>query len=325
MQPPPWPTPADPAGDIATWRFAPDALNLAARAPGISAFMRIRDGEAFLERAIRSHVDHVDEIVALHNRCADRTPDILARLAQEFGPKLRVYRYLPDVFPPGSEGHRREPADSSRSLVNYYNLSLCLTRFSHAMKLDDDHVAMRADFAAIARDARRGAHGAEMSCFSGVNLARGPDGALGVFATDPLAGAGDHGIFPVRPDTFFVHDTRFERFQRGSLKRRFRGFAYWHLKYLKDDLGYSNYDLAANPDSRYARRLEALKAAHRVVPVAELPTLMRWKDRALAALGAAHVPLPEKLALKAARWRAAPQAVAAFPALIAEGEPVQLR
>src|SRR5690606_26502790 len=88
------------------YRFTPADLQVGERRPGISAFMRIRDGAFSLEAAIRSHIGHYDEIVAVYNRCTDATPDILARLAREFGPKLQVWHYLPRVFPPGSEGHR---------------------------------------------------------------------------------------------------------------------------------------------------------------------------------------------------------------------------
>src|SRR5690606_2481883 len=66
------------------FRFRPEDLKIGERKPGISAFMRIRNGADFLEATIRSHISHFDEIVAVHNRCTDETPDILARLAQEF-------------------------------------------------------------------------------------------------------------------------------------------------------------------------------------------------------------------------------------------------
>src|SRR5690606_30433863 len=117
-------------------------LKIGERKPGISAFMRIRNGADFLEATIRSHISHFDEIVAVHNRCTDETPDILARLAREFGPKLKVHHYLPEVFPPGSRGHRNEPPDSSHSLVNYYNYALAKTQYTYATKLDDDHLAI---------------------------------------------------------------------------------------------------------------------------------------------------------------------------------------
>jgi len=245
---------------IETFRFTPAELKLEGRRPGISAFMRVRNGAFSVEAAIRSHIDHFDEIVVVHNRSTDATPDILERLALELGPKLRLYHYLPPVFPPGSEGHIREPADSPLSLVNYYNLALCLTNFAHVTKLDDDHVAMTSAMARLVADIRSGRAGRDaMACFSGLNLARDVDGRIGVLHHEPFAGNGDHWIFPVGAETYFGKDRRFETLRKGAMTRRFHSFAYWHLKYLKPGFGFANYDLAQNPQSRYARRLTRLE------------------------------------------------------------------
>ena len=235
--------------------FRPADLRCGQRRPGISAFMRIRNGEAFLEAAIRSHIDHFDEIVAVYNQCTDATPDILDRLAREYGPKLRVYHYLDRVFPPGSEGHAKTPADSPNSLVNYYNFALAQTRFRTVTKLDDDHLAMDADLAAVVDDIRRrGGTGDLLWAFSGLNLWHEANGPLTIFDRDPVSGSGDIGFFEVREDRFFTHDRRFERTPRAGLSRRFCGFVYWHLKYLKPGHGLANYELDENPRSRYRRR-----------------------------------------------------------------------
>ncbi len=286
------------------YRFTPADLKVGDRRPGISAFMRIRDGAYSLEAAIRSHIGHYDEIVAVYNRCTDETPTILERLRHEFGPKLSVFHYLPSVFPPGSDGHKTTAPDHPQSLVNYYNFALSRTRYAHATKLDDDHVAMGEPTARLVAEVRAGRAGqGELACFSGLNLARDTTGRLGILAREPFAGSGDHWIFPVRPDTYFVHDRRFERLQHPGMSRRFRGFAYWHLKHLKPEFGFSNYDLADNPQSRYARRLAALRADHTVIGTADLasataPGFGGW----LAANG---LPAPDRDRIVAARARAA--------------------
>jgi hypothetical protein len=289
---------------VEDYRFVPADLKVEERPHGISAFMRIRDGAFSLEAAIRSHIGHFDEIVAVHNRCTDATPDILARLQQEFGPKLRVWHYLPSVYPPGSAGHQATPPDHPRSLVNYYNFALSRTRFSHVTKLDDDHVAMGEATAQLVAEVRAGRAGqGELACFSGINLARDAAHRLGILAREPFSGGGDIGIFEVRPDTYFVHDRRFERLQHPGLPRRFRGFAYWHLKHLKPEFGFANYDLADNPRSRYARRLHALRADHAVIGFAELA---RLPTPGLGAWLAAHgLPAPERDRIIADRARAA--------------------
>jgi hypothetical protein len=275
------------AQQLQGYSFVPADLAVAQRRSGISAFMRIRNGEEFLEPTIRSHIAHFDEIVALYNQCTDRTESILLRLQQEYGPqRLRVIHYADRVFPPGSEGHRQTPAESPNSLVNYYNAALAATRYSIATKLDDDHLAIESALGQVTRELRAVPALHEMRCFSGLNLIRGPASELGIFATTPISGGGDIGFFPVRPDTYFVHDRRFERFQRGGLKRRFIGFLYWHLKYLKAELGFANYELQANPNSRYAKRQRALAGnPHTMLPLRELPARLNptWQHR-LAAL-----------------------------------------
>lgn len=298
---------------VTGYSFRHDDLKVGERRPGISAFMRIRNGAAFLEATIRSHIDAFDEVVAVYNQCTDATPDILARLAGEFGPKLGVWHYADRVHPPGSAGHAAEPADSPHSLVNYYNFALSRTRFSHATKLDDDHLAIAPGLDALVRGVRAGRFGSEMSCFSGFNLARDAGERLGIAAPEPFSGSGDIGVFPVSPDTFFTHDRRFERFHGGGLRRRFRGFVYWHLKYLKPDLGFANYELAGNPDSRYARRLAGLQRGVRVVSPGEVAGLAGPADRALVAARRLGLPLPEKLALKADRWIAVPSGLPELP------------
>jgi hypothetical protein len=246
---------------VSDYRFDRADLCVADRQPGISAFMRIRNGADFLETSIRSHIDYFDEIVAVHNQCSDQSPAILLRLQDEFGPeKLRVIHYIDRVYPPGSEGHIRTDPGSPNSLVNYYNFALAATRYQHATKLDDDHLAMAEATKAITDAIRNG--GADhhvMNCFSGLNVFRRTDGSLGILASDPLSGGGDIGFFRVTPQTYFTHDRRFERFQRGGARRTFAGFLYWHLKYMKDDMGFGNYDLQTNPSSRYAKRKAALE------------------------------------------------------------------
>jgi hypothetical protein len=272
--------------EVAEYRFEPKHLAVAERKPGISAFMRIRDGAFSLEAAIRSHIDHFDEIVAVHNRSTDATPDILGQLHAKYGDRLRVFHYLPPVFPPGSAGHAKELANSPLSLVNYYNFALTRTRFTHVTKLDDDHVAMGDATAKLVADVRAGrAANNEMACFSGINLARDEAGRVGVLRREPYSGSGDIGIFPVTPDTFFVHDRRFEVLQLPGMRRRFHSFVYWHLKYLKPEFGFANYDLKDNPRSRYIRRLEAHRADREVIELSELAesegrlNLLRFTER----------------------------------------------
>ncbi|WP_235934756.1 glycosyltransferase family A protein [Candidatus Laterigemmans baculatus] len=248
---------------VSGYRFDRSHLRVDQREPGISAFMRIRNGAEFLELTIRSHIEFFDEIVAVHNNCTDETPQILTRLQEEFGPqKLRVIHYADEVFPPGSSGHIRTDPHSPHSLVNYYNFALASTRYRFATKLDDDHLAIRETTRRATDSLRSGeTDPKEMLCFSGLNLFHRPDGSLAVLKRDPISGSGDIGFFRVTPNTYFSKDRRFERFRSGGARRRFCGFLYWHLKYLKSDMGFGNYRLDKNPTSRYAKRHAAMHQA----------------------------------------------------------------
>ncbi|MCB1366617.1 MAG: hypothetical protein KDK00_02540 [Rhodobacteraceae bacterium] len=285
---------------ISGYVFTPGDLKVAGRKPGLSAFLRTRNGADFIEATIRSHIGFYDEIVAVYNQCTDATPDILARLAQEFTPKLRLFHYTDRVQPLGSRGHADTPGDHPESMVNYSNFALSRTLFRDVVKLDDDHLAIPTEVAAITKDFRESrADTGVLHCFSGLNIARSKDGRLGIPAFDPVSGGGDIGYFRMTPETCFFHDRRFERFGRGNLKRRFAGYFYWHLKFLKAGDGFGNYELDANPASRFARKRDRFANTR----LLELPGAMRdlrpGASERLAALAS------DKLRLKTARDGAA--------------------
>lgn len=233
--------------------------------------MRIRNGEDWLEAAVLSHIDFLDEIVAVHNGCTDSTPAILARLQAAYPDKIRVVHYLPRVYPVGSDLHMRTPENSVNSIANYYNYALSLTRCSIATKLDDDHIAMRPMWKALRNELESTGFrlGRQIWCFSGINLVD-CQGCLKVHAEVPFAGNGDHWLFEVSPCRFFTRDKRFERFNRRGLDMRFKGINYWHLKYLKKDHGFSNYELESNPKSRYHKQKARFMAGQAGVSLMEL-------------------------------------------------------
>jgi hypothetical protein len=262
------------ASEVTGYRFCRSDLRIADRAAGISAFMRIKNGADFLELTIRSHLPYFDEIVAVYNQCTDATPEILSRLQAEFGSdRIRVIHYADRVFPPGSDDHSRTPADSPNSLVNYYNFALAATRYTHVTKLDDDHLAIPSALKKVTdhiRDNSSPPHA--MMCFSGLNLFPDSHGRVSLCRRDPISGGGDIGFFCVTEDTYFTRDRRFEKFHRGNMPRRFAGYLYWHLKYLKPEMGFANYELHRYQSSRYAHRKQRLETDDQ--PTIELADLI---------------------------------------------------
>lgn len=283
------------------YRFTPGDLSPDERKPGISAIMRLRNSEDFLEAVVASHAPYFDEIVAVHNRCTDRTPEILANLQERFPGKITVHPYEPRVFPSGTPGHRSEPPESPHSLVNYSNFALTRSTRRIVTLLDDDHVAIRPQVARLTSEIRRARRlGRAMWCFSGLNLDVGKDGSIGVRKAAPFAGNGDHGFFEVTSRTYFEHDKRFERLRYQEFQRRYHGLAYWHLKYLKKGHGFNNYELEDNPDSRYRRHRNRFLKHRETIPI-EL-FLDGFRSGRLLATQLSRLPLPERMKLKLARY-----------------------
>jgi hypothetical protein len=261
---------------VETYSFVPDDLKVAERRPGISAFVRTKNGADFIAPTIRSHAPYVDEIVAVYNQCTDGTENILAGLQDELGPdKLKLFHYLPRVHPPGSAEHAAEPGASPASVVNYSNFALAQTTRQIVVKLDDDHIAfdrlLRPMIDCLRRD---GLAPGRMNCFSGLNLAVDEDGRIGIHAGTPFSGNGDIGFFRLTPDAYFVHDRRFEDFRKYHFKRVFAGFAYWHMKYLKTGLGFANYEIETGTNRRFARKEKDFRRQRDVITVAELREAM---------------------------------------------------
>lgn len=261
---------------IDTYSFTPDDLRVADRRPGISAFVRTKNGADFLAPTIRSHAPYVDEIVAVYNQCSDSTEAVLVDLQDELGPdKLRLFHYLPRVHPPGSKEHAAEPAHSPHSVVNYSNFALSRTTRRIVVKLDDDHIAFDRGLRPMVEALRRdGLAPGRMNCFSGLNLVRDEDGAVGTHAGRPFSGNGDIGFFTMTPDAYFVHDRRFEDFRKYHFRRVFVGFAYWHMKYLKTGLGFANYEIESGRNRRFEKKERAFHRRREVVTIPELRASM---------------------------------------------------
>ena len=85
---------------------------------------------------------------------------------------------------------------------------------------------------------------------------------------------------------------------RPAGERRFCGFLYWHLKYLKSGLGFANYELAENKDSRFARRKERLETAGEML---SLPDLRRSLQPGLRMHAEALLGDKKRIALTRAR------------------------
>lgn len=272
---------------VKQYRFKPADLDVRQRKPGISAFVRVRNGETFLAEAVCSHLPFFDEIVIVHNQCTDRSPEIAAQLQARHPHKIRVFHYEDRVLPLGDPAYADLPMQAPESMANYSNFALACTRFTVATKLDDDHIAIPERVARLTQAIRaRGCRlGLDMLCVSGFNLFKDASG-MGVLVSAPLVGNGDHGYFEVSEQTHFRNSARHEVFTHRHLHRRYVDLTYLHGKYLKPEFGFGNYDLGRLPASRFARKRARFEQDHRVEPLAQVlrsyehwppwPTLARF-------------------------------------------------
>jgi glycosyltransferase involved in cell wall biosynthesis len=111
----------------------------------ISAMVRVKDEEEFLYPAIRSIVDHVDEVVVVDNLSSDRTPEIIAALKQEYPGKLACHVYPYRIRRRGRENWELASTPQGRNspylLSTYYNWCLQRCSMPYILKWDGDMIA----------------------------------------------------------------------------------------------------------------------------------------------------------------------------------------
>ncbi|OGV51248.1 MAG: hypothetical protein A2017_16675 [Lentisphaerae bacterium GWF2_44_16] len=230
------------------------------RAPGISAFMRVRNEGEFLEQAIETHLPYFDEFVIVYNRCTDNSEEIIREFAAK-SDKIKAYHYLPHVYPQGSSKHYELPQDSVHSFVNYSNYALSKTTKTICTKIDADHIAVAPRIKFLIDGLRKGFLGEkDFLLFSGINLWREENKML-VKKDMSFSGiTGDIGFFHVGPDIYFI---RVEQGETLKIKydKSYRvingGLMYFHMKGAKKDRGITNYDLDENPQSYYVPVVES--------------------------------------------------------------------
>lgn len=123
------------------------------------------------------------------------------------------------------------------SIAYYYNWAFSRSAYQYVMKVDDDNLLIPEVWKKIRKklENRPNAYLA----YWGYNLLR-KDGELGVCGSDPYSGKlGDHGIYKVSDKTYYVQEELCEGFVT-NLKTVRLGHAFWHLKYLKKEFGFTN-------------------------------------------------------------------------------------
>ncbi|WP_348525225.1 glycosyltransferase [Luteimicrobium album] len=114
----------------------------------LSAMVRVRDEEEFLETALESIEPAVDEIVVVDNLSTDGTPEIIRRLREKYPAKVRAFTYPHTIARYGEENATLAASPggmaSPRLLANYYNWCLERCTQGFVLKWDGDMVATEA-------------------------------------------------------------------------------------------------------------------------------------------------------------------------------------
>ncbi len=230
--------------------------------PGISAFMRVRNEEEFLEQSVNSILPYCDELALVYHQSTDRTPDIVTDLARRAPEKIKAYHYLPQVYWCGTKEFSECPVTLPHSVAYYSNFGLSRTTHRIWMKWDGDQVAVPDAVARVtaqlrALTPRQPAWWLSPQqwgywTFSGVNL-YAHKGQVCVLKAKPFIGhkGRDHGLWRANYWTRFKQDAQFEYPFTRFLRQKPMGILFYHLRGLKRDLGMSKFNFRENPNSPF--------------------------------------------------------------------------
>ena len=230
------------------------------RSWGVSGVLRVKYSEDFLEAVIRSHVDLLDELVIVHAETNDQTLDIIRRCQDDHPDKIRLHAYPHPVAGIGSSRHAQLDDSHPESIASYYNWAFSKASFQVATKVDDDHLPVTHRFAEAVEKIKRTRPTRFIHTYSGLNVIKTQDGLL-MPESQMVAGVGDTWFFDIAEDTHFEQHPSFERLTYGKRDFEHLGLLFWHLKFMKEDLGVRNCDV--DDDEKPATKIqEKFKGEH---------------------------------------------------------------
>lgn len=237
----------------------------------ISAMMRVKNEEEFLDAAVRSIVDSVEEVVIVDNESTDATPAVIASVRADYPDKIRAYRYPYAIARVGNETWQLAAGGdvSPRLSGTYYNWCLRRCTQPYVLKWDGDMIATAAFHRAVAAWRRSRApvltmHGANVhpdgrhfvasrSSDHAALLAQQKCPRMPAWVASMAHDSLEPHLYP-RFRARYDHTAGFTQSLvspfldpcfRTTLRERAAGIGYLHLKFCKRD-PYSNYseDLA---------------------------------------------------------------------------------
>lgn len=203
----------------------------------ISGVARLKNGDDYLEKVIESYINYLDEIILVDNQSNDNTWKICTELQAKYPDKIKVFSYEYDVI--GAISKTSPPTNSIHSLAYYYNWSFAKSQYEYVMKIDDDNLMIPEKMAQIRKSVLSWKR-KRYNIFHGINVIKAGN-QIAVSWDIIYAGFyGDHWIYPVSPQTYYLQSERCEVFKNPYLYKRF-GLSYFHLKFIKKNMWCSNY------------------------------------------------------------------------------------
>jgi len=219
------------------------------RKNGISAFMRIKNGQDYLEASILSVIDQVNEIICVFNDSIDDTEKILISLENKYPDIIKVYKYIPIVYPPNSKEYLEFPDTSVHSLAYYYNFTLSKTNFSYCFKFDDDEIFIPGILTKLKKDLEDSKNINKVIEMKGLNLVDYKE-KMYINLKSPCTAGVDTLFFKYNDKCRFFKTPSHEWFKHPYTVLR-RELTFFHTKRCKQDRGINNYLLNENTQSRY--------------------------------------------------------------------------
>jgi len=150
----------------------PIAYALAGRPPKkISGIMRVKNEVEFLQKAIDSVIDLVDELIIVDNDSVDGSGDVIEDVSRRFPAKVKSYRYPHKIARYGEEtlqlAATKDGKKSPSYLPNFYNWSTALCNHPYVLKWDGDTIATDALAPALERFRQSMT---QILCHTGINL-----------------------------------------------------------------------------------------------------------------------------------------------------------
>ena len=245
----------------------PRDMPVEGREPGVSGYYRVFNEEHFLAASVASHLPYFDEIIIVYDATTgDDSPAIAASLQRRHPEKIKVFPYLPEVIGVGHPSHLRLPFHHPRSFINYYSWALAKTTKSVIAKLDADQIAIPSQF----RRMRMNIEEPDFMkntfySFAGINLRRSEDDrSFVVDGARPLHNLYDHGFVPMSRERRYCdlfpyrvwHLRHMEVLKLNHAPQnnsQIAGIAYFHLKELRPNIAFQNYQGGEHGTAQMAR------------------------------------------------------------------------